>query len=303
MPIATAMRFLRTPPNSVPMTSVLTNVRKYWLRARRATASAVSWLIEAITAAVGCSRAISSARFGPDATAMRIGSQDSSCSITWLIRRPVRRSTPFMSETIGTPVPETSGRTAFRFSRTAWLGIERYTWVAPSSASERWWVADISRGRLMPGRYWLLRLASLISCASSGRRAHIVTWAPPSARTLPNVVPQLPAPITTTRGSPASDLRLKATRLSLPVLGRIPALRGRRLTAQLRQELGDGTHETVGGGDERRGLRPSVGELGEVDGIADDHPHAAPQRPEAELAVAGQDGLRTPVRHRDERDV
>ncbi len=65
MPIATAMRFFSTPPNSVPMTSVLTKVRKYALRARRATASAVSWLVDEMTAAVGCSRAISSARFGP----------------------------------------------------------------------------------------------------------------------------------------------------------------------------------------------------------------------------------------------
>ena len=32
---------------------------------------------------------------------MRAGSQCSSCSITWLMRRPVRRSTPFISETMG----------------------------------------------------------------------------------------------------------------------------------------------------------------------------------------------------------
>jgi hypothetical protein len=61
------------------------------LRASRATASAVSWLVEEITAAVGCSR------------------------VTWLMRRPVRRSTPFMSETIGASVRATRGRTALRF--------------------------------------------------------------------------------------------------------------------------------------------------------------------------------------------
>ena len=186
---------------------------------------------------------------------MRDGSQCSSCSMTWLIRSPVRRSTPFMSETIGASEPMTSGRTPLRFCRTAWLGIDRYTCSAPSSASERWWVAYISRGRLIPGRYSLLRLASLISFASSGRRAHIVTWAPPSASTLPNVVPQLPAPMTATRGSPASPLRLKATCLSLPVLGGVPPLLGGGLTAQLRQQLGDRAHEPVGAGDERGRLR------------------------------------------------
>ena len=44
-------------------------------------------------------------------------------------------------------------------------------------------------------------------------------------------------------------------------------------------------------------------ELRDVDGVADDDLHAAAQRPELELAVAREDGLRAPVRHRDERDV
>ena len=77
--------------------------------------------------------------------------------MTWLIRRPVRFSTPFMSETIGASERATSGRTALRFCRRAWLEMARYTWEAPSSASERCAVADIVRGRLTPGRYSLLR--------------------------------------------------------------------------------------------------------------------------------------------------
>ena len=70
MPIATAMRFFSTPPNSVPMTSVFTNEWKYTLRATDATACAVSRLVDDTTAAVGCSFAISSARFGPEITAI-----------------------------------------------------------------------------------------------------------------------------------------------------------------------------------------------------------------------------------------
>src|SRR6478735_8967450 len=170
------------------------------------------------------------------------------------MRRPVRRSTPFMSDTIGASVAATRGRTAFRFWRTAWLGIDRYTCSAPSSASDRWWVAYISRGRLIPGRYSLLRFASWISLASSGRRAHIVTCAPPSARILPNVVPQLPAPTTATRGRAASVLRLKAARLLLAVIGRVPSLGGRRLLAHLRQQLRDVGHDEIRRGHEPRGL-------------------------------------------------
>src|SRR6478736_4174548 len=104
----------------------------------------------------------------------------------------------------------------------------------------------MSRGRLMPGRYSVLRLPSWISLASSGRRAHIVTWAPPSARILPNVVPQLPAPMTATRGRAASCLRLKAPRLLLAVIGRVPALRGCGLAAQLREQPGDVGHHEIG---------------------------------------------------------
>src|SRR6478736_224240 len=129
----------------------------------------------------------------------------------------------------------------------------------------------------MPGRYWLLRFASSISLASSGRRAHIVTWAPPSARILPNVVPQLPAPITATRGRAASVLRLKATRLLLAVIGRIPACRGCGLIAQLREELRDVGHEHVRGVRERRRLHLLRAELRHVDGRADQHAHRTPQ--------------------------
>src|SRR6478736_8388429 len=111
----------------------------------------------------------------------------------------------------------------------------------------------------MPGRYWLLRFASSISCASSGRRAHMVTWAPPSARILPNVVPQLPAPMTATRGRD-SCLRLKAPRLLLTVIGRVPSLGGGRLLADRGEKLRDVGHHGVGRGDEgrRRGRSRAV---------------------------------------------
>src|SRR6478735_3255862 len=122
MPIATAIRFLSTPPNSVPMTSVLTKLRKYRFVAEIATACAVSRLSDETTAAVGCSRAISSARFGPDATAMRSGSTGRPCAITSLIRRPVPFSTPFIRLTTIVSGPR-NGTIASRLERRVWLGV------------------------------------------------------------------------------------------------------------------------------------------------------------------------------------
>src|SRR6188472_3598282 len=117
----------------------------------------------------------------------------------------------------------------------------------------------MSRGRLMPGRYSLLRLPSWISLASSGRRAHIVTFAPPSARILPNVVPQLPAPMTATRGN-ESCLRLKATCLLLPVIRRVPALRRRRLATDAGEQPRDVGHDHVGRSRQARGLARGAAE-------------------------------------------
>ena len=100
IPTATATMFLSTPPNSVPMTSSVTNERKYAFRAVIATLLAVSSDVEATTAAVGCCFAISIARFGPETTAIPSGSRPSSSAMTWVIRCPVLRSSPFMRETM-----------------------------------------------------------------------------------------------------------------------------------------------------------------------------------------------------------
>ena len=61
----------------------------------------VSRLVDETTAAVGCSFAISSARFGPEITAICDSAIGSTSAMTSLMRMPVDFSTPFMSDTIG----------------------------------------------------------------------------------------------------------------------------------------------------------------------------------------------------------
>src|SRR5690606_22339247 len=119
----------------------------------------------------------------------------------------------------------------------------------------------------MPGRYCELRLASEISCASSGRLAHIITWEPPSTRILPNVVPQLPAPITAARVPVPSGERLgvKTPRLVLTVLRRIPASFGCLLSAKLLQQGCDRIHQTIGGLVQRARLPRAPSQIRQVD--------------------------------------
>src|SRR5690606_23962052 len=134
----------------------------------------------------------------------------------------------------------------------------------------------------MPGRYRELRFASSLSWASSARRAHIVTWAPPSARILPKVVPQLPAPITAARVPVGIGIRLgvKAACLLLSVLTGVPPLLRRRLVAQLLQQRRDRRHQPVGRLVERRGLTRTAGEVGEIHRIAVDDQNPLAQRPQ-----------------------
>jgi hypothetical protein len=116
-----------------------------------ATASAVSRLVEETTAAVGCSFAISSARLGPDATAMRSRSISSTASSTSLIRRPVPFSTPFIRLVTGTSAGMSS-RICSRFCRSDWLGTETKTNWASFSAAPTSEVAVTADGRFTPGR-------------------------------------------------------------------------------------------------------------------------------------------------------
>src|SRR5690606_23069163 len=131
--------------------------------------------------------------------------------------------------------------------------------------------------------------------------AHIVTWAPPSARILPNVVPQLPAPMTATRGpaGAAGVLRVKAPGLLLPVVGRIPPYRRRLLAANVFEQRGDRVHQARGGLGEGRLVAGTAAQVRQVDRVAHDHLHPAARRPETDaLLVAAHDLLRAPLRHR-----
>ena len=71
MPHASAMTFLTAPPSSQPTTSVFVYGRKYGGEQASCTHSARSSSVQAITVAVGCLRAISRARFGPETTTIR----------------------------------------------------------------------------------------------------------------------------------------------------------------------------------------------------------------------------------------
>src|SRR5512139_2247341 len=100
-----------------------------------------------------------------------------------------------------------------------------------------------------------------------------MTSAPPSARILAKVVPQLPAPSTATRlpGPRRGGLAIEAPRLLLAVLRGIPALRGSLFAAQLGEERGDGVHELARCREERRLVEAAIPVLGEVERLADDH--------------------------------
>ena len=107
--------------------------RKYPAEHAWATWSAVPGSVEATTVAVGCRSAISRARFGPDTTAIRPGSAPSASLTTWLIRRWVPTSMPFIRLTRracgGTAAPH-----ADNVPRSACDGMARTTIRAPSSA-------------------------------------------------------------------------------------------------------------------------------------------------------------------------
>ena len=67
------------------------------------------------------------------------------------MRKPDCFSTPFMRLTAIVPGSITRAA-ALRFSRSTWLGTQKYTSSAPLKACARTLVACRLRGRLMPGR-------------------------------------------------------------------------------------------------------------------------------------------------------
>ncbi len=145
--------------------------------------------------AVGCSAAISPARFGPLTTAMRPGSTAPASATTSLIRLSVPISTPLARLTT-VASGGSAERQSSRWLRSFWAGMARTTAVTPSRAASASWVARSASGRAMSGRYSGLAWSFSIASATSWRRAHRVTSVPASASTFANVVPHDPAPST-----------------------------------------------------------------------------------------------------------
>src|SRR5690606_26668092 len=116
-----------------------------------------------------------------------------------------------------------------------------------------------------------------------------------SARILPKVVPQLPAPTTVTRG-PAAGLRLKTTRFTLLVLARVPALGRGLLATELLEQRGHAIHDAVGGFVERAGRAAARCDVRQIDRIAEDHAHPLAGEETDLLRVAAHHLLHAPVR-------
>ena len=182
MPQASAMTFLHAPPTSAPMTSALVYGRKYPVDSARCSVTARPESAQATTVAAGCSSAISLARFGPVTTATRDGSAPVTCTTTWLIRISVSSSMPLARLTSVTSSPMQAAPSRARLARSVCDGTASSTVHAPASASAGSLVARIDFGSSTSPRYAVLRWVSLISSASSGRRAHNVTSLPASAK-------------------------------------------------------------------------------------------------------------------------
>src|SRR5690606_13176893 len=291
------MTFLPAPPSSHPTTSTLVYTRNvppmhaFWI------ATARSWSVHATTVAAGSPWAMGTARFGPDTTTTCCCGTPVTSTMTSLIRLSVPSSTPLARLTSGTPSGIRS-RQRIRFSRNDWLGTASTTACAPASASSGSAVAASRSGSRRFSRYAEVVWRSLISSATSRRRAHNTTSRPASASTLANVVPHEPAPRTAMRCGTGSATGALAVRLG------VLARRRRRLfTAQCAEQPGDLRHHHVGhlAVQLRRGLLPP--ERGQIDRLADQVAHRlAGEQPH--LAVVQVEHVPgAPPRDRDDRHV
>ncbi len=197
MPQASAITFLHAPPISQPMTSELVYGRKYpvaqalldFQRTRRIGArDHRGGRLPARRSPVPDS--------GPRARRRGAGRLRSPGTMTWLIRMSVPLSIPLarLSRVASDPM---SSRHASRLARSDCDGtastdevgaVERLPMIGrrPHRRRQARRRAD-SRGS---------RARSPMACATSARRAHIVTSVPASASTFANAVPHDPAPRT-----------------------------------------------------------------------------------------------------------
>ncbi len=106
---------------------------------------------QATTVAAYWRSAISRARFGPVITAIRSGPAPVTSAITWLIRRWVPCSMPFIRLTSSAPGGSRAAQPA-RFWRRVWAGTARTTRSAPSSAAAGSRVARSALVSVTPGR-------------------------------------------------------------------------------------------------------------------------------------------------------
>src|SRR5690606_32026482 len=189
--------------------------------------------------------AMGSAKFGPDTTTTWSCGTPVTSTITSLIRLSVPSSTPLARLTSGTP-SGSSVRQRVRFSRSDWLGTASTTASAPASASAASEVAVSRSGSVMFGKYAALVCCSVISSATSLRRAHSTTSRPASASTLANVVPHEPAPSTAMRCGTGSAMGALAVGLGVLAVGVLARVRGRLLPAQLTEQPGDLGHDELG---------------------------------------------------------
>ena len=107
--------------------------------------------MQAITVAVGCSAAISRARFGPDTTAIWSAGAPVTSPITSLIRLALPSSTPFI-RLISVASGASSGVHSARLARRSCDGIASATSSAPLSAIAGSCVARSDVGSVAPGR-------------------------------------------------------------------------------------------------------------------------------------------------------
>ena len=169
-------------------------------------AVATSSLFEATTSAAGSPRATSRAKLGPERTAKREENASGSDSrITWLMRRCVFSSRPFVALTRSWP-GSSQGLAYCAIWRIAWEGGTSSTRSAPSRHRSKSECAVTFSGMGQSGRKTGLRRSRLTPSTTFASRAHKPTCFALGAQAMASAVPQLPAPITASfrimRGSP-----------------------------------------------------------------------------------------------------
>ncbi len=144
----------------------------------------------------GRSTAISFAKEGPDSTAH--GERGSASASTSGISARLPRSRPLEQLTTGVPGARCGARRP-AISRMRCAGGASSRNSAPATASAMSLVARIPAGRRTPGRKCELTPWRLMSSATSGSRAQIVTSFPDLRATQAIAVPKAPPPITPMR--------------------------------------------------------------------------------------------------------